>query len=93
MTNQTTNKKLLDQVRDTLRLKHYALSTEESYLLWIKRYIFFHKTEGVFVHPKDMGRNEIEAFFTYLAVKKMSPPPPKNRRSARFCFSIAKFSR
>ena len=79
MTNQTTNKKLLDQVRDTLRLKHYALSTEESYLLWIRRYIFFHKTEGVFVHPKDMGRTDIEAFLTYLAVKKNVAPSTQNQ--------------
>jgi site-specific recombinase XerD len=70
MTNQTTNKKLLDQVRDTLHLKHYALSTEESYVQWIKRYIFFHKTEQGFVHPKDMGCAEIESFLTNLAVEK-----------------------
>ena len=93
MTNQTTNKKLLDQVRDTIRLKHYALSTEESYLLWIKRYIIFHKTEQGFVHPNDMGCTEIEAFLTTWPSKKTSPPPPKIRPSARFCFSIAKSSR
>ena len=86
MTNQTTNKKLLDQVRDTLRLKHYALSTEESYLLWIKRFIFFHKTEGVFVHPKEMGRTEIEAFLTYLAVKKNVAPSTQNQALSALLF-------
>ena len=34
-------KKLLDQVRDTIRLKHYAMSTEKTYVAWIKRYILF----------------------------------------------------
>jgi len=58
-------KKLLDQVRDVLRLKHYSIRTEESYVDWIKRYIFFHKKR----HPKDMGRAEVEAFLTYLAVE------------------------
>jgi hypothetical protein len=40
MPNQS--RKLLDQVRDSLRLKHYAIRTEEAYVSWIKRYILFH---------------------------------------------------
>jgi len=35
-------KRLLDQVRDRLRLKNYAYRTEKSYLYWIKQYILFH---------------------------------------------------
>ena len=58
-------KKLLDQVRDVLRLKHYAYRTEQSYLDWIKRFILFHNKR----HPKDMGRAEVEAFLTHLAVE------------------------
>ena len=56
-------RKLLDQVRESMRLKHYALSTEEAYVSWIKRFILFHHKR----HPKDMGVLEIEAFLTYLA--------------------------
>jgi integron integrase len=56
--------KLLDQMRDKLRLKHYAYKTEKSYLNWAKRYILFHNKR----HPKDMNSAEIEAFLTYLAV-------------------------
>ena len=37
-------KKLLEQVRDTLRLKHYSIRTEKSYISWIKRYILFHNS-------------------------------------------------
>jgi len=58
-------KKLLEQVRDTLRTKHYAYSTEQSYIDWIQRYILFHDKR----HPQDMGAAEIEAFLTYLAVE------------------------
>lgn len=57
-------KKLLDQVRDLIRVKHYSIRTEQSYTSWIKRFILFHKKR----HPKDMGKEEIEAFLTYLAV-------------------------
>lgn len=64
--NTTTNPpKLLDQVRDKLRVKHYSIRTEQSYVGWIKRYIFFHGKR----HPKDMGAEEIEAFLTHLAVE------------------------
>jgi hypothetical protein len=57
-------KKLLDQVRDALRLKHYSLRTEETYVDWITRFILFHNKR----HPKDMGNAEVEAFLTHLAV-------------------------
>lgn len=57
-------KKLLDRVRETLRVKHYSIRTEEAYLSWIRRYIFFHDKR----HPQTMGTPEIEAFLTYLAV-------------------------
>ena len=56
--------KLLDQVRDAIRRKHYSIRTEESYIDWIRRYILFHGKK----HPKDMGAAEIERFLTHLAV-------------------------
>ena len=56
--------KLLDQVRDKLRVKHYSIRTEQTYTDWIKRYIYFHDKR----HPKDMGAMDIEAFLTHLAV-------------------------
>lgn len=57
-------RKLLDQVRDAIRLKHYSYRTEQTYVGWIRRYIIFHDKK----HPKEMGTAEIEAFLTYLAV-------------------------
>lgn len=56
--------KLLDQVRDLIRLKHYSMRTERAYADWIKRFILFHHKR----HPKEMGAPEIQAFLTYLAV-------------------------
>ncbi|WP_404788462.1 phage integrase N-terminal SAM-like domain-containing protein [Altericista sp. CCNU0014] len=58
-------KRLLDQMRDALRVKHYSYRTEQSYLDWAYRFILFHGKR----HPKDMGAPEIEAFLTYLAVE------------------------
>lgn len=56
--------KLLDQMRDVLRLKHMSLRTEEAYVTWVKRFILFHHKR----HPTDMGAPEIRAFLTHLAV-------------------------
>ena len=58
--------KLLDQVRDRLRLKHYSLRTEQAYVGWIKRYIIFHGKR----HPSEMGKPELETFLTSLAVDR-----------------------
>ena len=59
-------KKLLDQLRDAIRLKHYAYRTEETYVQWVRRYILFHNKR----HPSQMGRVEIKAFLTHLAVQE-----------------------
>ena len=51
---EPTSKKLLDQVRDAIRLKHYSIRTEQAYVHWIKRYILYHDRQ----HPKDVGAPE-----------------------------------
>lgn len=61
-----TPPRLLDQVRDRLRLKHYSLRTEQAYVGWIKRYIIFHGKR----HPAEMGKTELESFLTSLAVDR-----------------------
>jgi hypothetical protein len=50
--------KLLDRVRNKIRLKHYSIRTEKAYISWIKRFIYFHNMR----HPEEMGRTEVEAF-------------------------------
>lgn len=62
-------KKLLEQVKDKLRVKNYARKTEVSYCNWIKYFINFSGKR----HPRDMGGTEIEAFLTHLAKKNYSP--------------------
>jgi hypothetical protein len=57
---------LLDLVRENLRLRHYSIRTERAYVDWIKRFILFHGKR----HPDEMGREEIEAFLTHLAVAR-----------------------
>ena len=56
--------RLLDQVHQILRVRHYALATESCYVQWITRFILFHHKR----HPRDMGAAEVEQFLTHLAV-------------------------
>jgi len=77
--DMTQPPKLLDQVRDKLRVKHYAIRTEQSYVDWIKRYIYFHDK----THPKDLGAQDVEAFLTHLAVAgKVSASTQNQAKSA-----------
>jgi len=58
--------RLLDQVRHSLRVRHYSMRTQESYIQWIKRFILYHKKR----HPNEMGKIEVEDFLTHLAVNR-----------------------
>ncbi len=58
--------RLLDQVRERIRVKHYSRSTEKTYLHWIKAYIHFHGLR----HPRDMGAAEVEAYLSHLATAR-----------------------
>lgn len=58
--------KLLDQLRNAVRLRHYPLSTERAYVGWAKRYILFHNKR----HPMEMDARHIQAFLTHLAVNE-----------------------
>ncbi len=58
--------RLLDQVREVCRVRHYSPRTEKAYIHWIKRYIFYHDKR----HPKDMDDNEINAFLSWLATSR-----------------------
>jgi len=60
----TTHKpKLLDQVRDVIRRKHYSIRTEQAYVDWIKRFIIYHNKR----HPVEMAEEEVAQFLTHLA--------------------------
>lgn len=55
--------KLLAQVRYSIRRKHYSLRTEDTYVHWIKRFIYFHGKR----HPRDLGASEVTAFLNHLS--------------------------
>ena len=61
---QKRPRKLLDHVRDVLRVNHYSRRTEEAYTGWIRRFILYHGKK----HPAEMGALEVELFLTHLAV-------------------------
>jgi len=60
---RSSKPKLLEQVRDAIRLKHYSIRTEQVYIDWIRRFILFHDKR----HPREMAEPEVTQFLTYLA--------------------------
>lgn len=74
--------RLLDEVRHALRVKHYSIRTEEAYVQWIKRFIFFHNKK----HPAEMGETEISAFLTDLAVHKNVTASTQNQALSALLF-------
>lgn len=67
--------KLLAQVREKIRYKHYSLRTEKAYVGWIRRFILFHGKR----HPMEMGAREVEAFLTHLAVERKVASSTQNQ--------------
>ena len=57
--------RLLDQVRDIIRIKHYSIRTEQAYLQWIRRYILFHGKR----HPSELGSEHLSTFLSHLAMR------------------------
>jgi len=74
--------KLLDQVRDTLRVKHYSIRTETAYLEWIRRYILFNNKR----HPAELSTQDIRAFLTYLAVDQKVAASTQNQALSALLF-------
>ena len=60
--------KLLDQVRQAIRLRHYSRRTEAAYVAWIRRFIVFHRKR----HPRALGEPEVTAFVSSLAARGVS---------------------
>jgi hypothetical protein len=74
--------KLLDQLRQQIRVKNYSIRTETVYAEWVKRYIRFHH----YRHPSEMGAVEIEAFLTHLAVMRDVSVSTQNQALAALLF-------
>lgn len=74
--------KLLDQLREALRSRHYSRRTEQTYCLWVRRYIHFHNVR----HPAEMAEPEINAFLTHLAVKLRVSASTQNQALSALLF-------
>ena len=74
--------RLLDQRRHAIRLRHYAIRTEQAYVDWARRYIRFHERR----HPREMEAAQVEAFLTHLAVERGIAPATQNQAKAALLF-------
>jgi integron integrase len=75
-------KKLLEQVSDAMRVKHYSYRTEKTYIDWIKRYILFHNKR----HPNEMGAPEIQTFLVHLATERNVSASTQNQALSAILF-------
>jgi site-specific recombinase XerD len=74
--------KLLNQVRNVIRTKHYSIRTEQSYTDWIKRYIFYHNKQ----HSENLNEKHISEFLTHLAVQKNVASSTQNQALCAILF-------
>ncbi len=81
-TEHLSKPRLIDQVREVIRCKHYSIRTERAYIDWIRRYIFFHDKQ----HPKHLSESHINAFLTYLAVKRKVAASTQNQALCALVF-------
>jgi integron integrase len=81
---RTSNQKpkLLAQVREAMRTRHYSKRTEQTYVHWIRRFIFFHDVR----HPEKMAETEVNEFLTHLAVKEKVSASTQNQALCALLF-------
>lgn len=81
-TPSASSPRLLDQLRDRIRVKHYSIRTETQYMQWVKRFVLFHGKR----HPRDLGAPEVEAFLTHLAVEGQVASSTQNQALSALLF-------
>jgi integrase len=74
--------RLLDEVRNRLRLKHYSLRTEKAYLYWIRRYIHANGRR----HPRELDGMAVERFVSRLATADDVAPSTQNQALSALLF-------
>lgn len=74
--------RLLDQVRNAMRARHMALSTEKAYVDWIRQFILFHGKR----HPRELGNAEVSHFLTHLAVERNVASSTQNQALSALLF-------
>ena len=73
---------LFEVVRNKIRVKHYSIRTEKTYIYWIKSYLQFHSLQ----HPRELGASQIEAFLTHLAVGRKVSASTQNQALSALLF-------
>ncbi len=79
---RTPPPRLLDQLRHTIRVRHYSIRTEDAYVDWARRFIVFHGKR----HPSELGGPEVTAFLTHLAVDRGVAPATQNQAKSALLF-------
>jgi len=84
--NTNRQPRLLDQLRREIRVRHYSLRTEQTYVQWVKRYIYFHRLR----HPREMGAQEINKYLSYLATDRHVSASTQNQALSAILFLYKK---
>ena len=74
--------RLLAQLREAIRVRHYSIRTEDAYADWARRFILFHEKR----HPRDLGALEVGAFLTHLAVNRQVSASTQNQAKSALLF-------
>ncbi len=74
--------RLLDRVREAIRLRHYSRRTEKAYVHWTRRFVLFHNKR----HPEQMGGPEVTAFLSSLASDEHVAASTQNQALAALLF-------
>ncbi len=77
--------RLLDRVRAAVRLRHYSIRTEDSYVGWVRRFVLFHLKK----HPTQMGAEEVVEFLSHLATEGGVSASTQNQARAALLFLYA----
>ena len=74
--------RLLQRLREAIRVRHYSIRTESSYVDWVRRFIVFSGKR----HPAELGASEVAAFLTHLAVERGVAPATQNQAKSAILF-------
>jgi hypothetical protein len=74
--------RLMDQLKQAIRLRHYSYRTEQAYVMWVRQYIYFRKLQ----HPQNLGEAGVTAFLSHLALHRKVAPNTQNQARNALCF-------
>ena len=75
-------RRLLDRMREAIRVRHYSIRTEDTYVHWVRRFIIFHGKR----HPLELGASEVAAFLTHLALERSVGASTQNQAKSALLF-------